>query len=112
MKVIESSIIYENPLPQLRSRQSYFPFVCECKDGTLVAVHVIGEAFESVDGTSHISFSMDKGKTWSTPIPMFDKSKYPYPITDYTKITALQDGRLLAMGYAYWRKSCYRRNIG
>lgn len=104
MKVLESSIIYENPLPQLRSRQSAFPFVCECKDGTLAAAHVIGEAFESVDGTSYISFSQDKGKTWSKPLPMFDKSKYPYPISDCAKIMVLEDGRIIALGYAYLRK--------
>ena len=64
MKVINSSIIYENPLPQLRSRQDFFPFLCELNDGTLAMVHVIGEAFESVDSTSYISFSLDGGKTW------------------------------------------------
>lgn len=65
MKILESAIIYENPLPRLKSRQSFFPFLCRCKDGSLAAIHVIGEAFESVDSTSCISFSHDGGKTWS-----------------------------------------------
>lgn len=103
MEIVASSIIYENPLLQLRSRHSYFPFLCQCKDGSLAAVHVLGEAFESVDGTSHISFSHDGGMTWSKPMPMFDKSGYKVPITDYCKVSALPDGRLLALGYAYYR---------
>ena len=49
MKVINSSIIYENPLPQLRSRHSFFPNITELNDGRLAAAFVIGEAFESID---------------------------------------------------------------
>ena len=59
MKVITSNVIYENPLPQLRSRQSLFPFACECKDGSLLALCFIGEAMESVDGTTYASKSFD-----------------------------------------------------
>jgi len=102
---LESNLIYENPLPQLRSRQSTFPFVCECKDGSLVAVHVIGEAFESVDGNSYVSRSTDGGKTWSVPVKMFQKREFPYPITDCCKAVALPDGRLVALGYAYIREN-------
>ncbi len=104
MKIIKSSIIYENPLPQLRSRHSFFPFLCQLKDGTIAAVFAIGEAFESVDSTSYISFSHDGGKNWSKPKVMFENTNEECPITDYCKITALDDGRLIALGYAYLRK--------
>lgn len=104
MKIVRSSIIYENPLPQLRSRQSFFPFLCELSDGRLTAVTVIGEAFESVDSTSCFFVSEDGGESWSEPRPMFDKSGFDCPITDYCKVTALPDGRLAAMGYAYYRR--------
>ncbi len=33
MRITESSIIYDNPLPQLRSRHSFFPWLCELPDG-------------------------------------------------------------------------------
>jgi len=105
MKILSSSIIYENPLPQLRSRQDAFPYLCECSDGTLACVHVIGEAFESVDGTSYISYSKDKGMTWSAPRAMFDKSRLSVPVSDCCKATALADGRLIAVGYAYLRSN-------
>ncbi len=104
MKISNSSIIYDNPLPQLRSRHSFFPFLCQFKDGTIAAVFAIGEAFESVDSTSYISFSHDGGKNWSKPQVMFENINEECPITDYCKVTALDDGRLIALGYAYIRK--------
>ena len=104
MKVLDSNIIYENPLPQLRSRHSFFPFLCQLNDGRIMASIAIGEAFESVDSTSHITLSNDGGKTWSEPVSMFDKSKFGFTVTDYAKITPLPDGNLLAIGYAYIRK--------
>ena len=99
MKVTNSSIIYENPLPQLASKHSFFPFLCELKDGTIAAAITIGQAFESVDSSSFVSFSKDRGRTWSEPLRMFDGCAD----TDYCKITALPDGRLIAFGYAYIR---------
>ncbi len=104
MKSLWSSIIYENPLPQLKSRQSAFPWLCQCKDGTIIASHAIGEAFESVDGATYISKSKDGGKTWSEPTPMYDKSGLMPKITDYCKVTALPDGKIAALGYAYVRE--------
>lgn len=38
MKVISTSLIYENPLPQLVSKQSMFPSLCELPDGRLAAL--------------------------------------------------------------------------
>ena len=103
MNILNSSIIYENPLPQLRSRQAFFPYACQCADGSLLAMYAIGEAFESVDSTTVTSRSFDGGLTWTAPKACFDKSPFPVPITDYAKAIALPDGRLLAVGYAYLR---------
>ena len=105
MKIIESNIIYDNPLPQLRSRQSMFPFLCQLEDKSIAAVHVIGEAFESVDLTSYISFSRDKGKTWSEPKRLFDKENLQCPVSDCCKPVCLKDGRIVVMGYAYYRQN-------
>ena len=104
MKVIESSIINDNPLPQLRSRHSFFPFVTQCGNGDLLASFAIGEAFESVDSTTYTARSTDGGRTWSTPKPIFDKSAFAIPVTDYAKVTKLPDGRIAAFGYAYLRE--------
>ncbi len=105
MKVKNSSIIYENPLPQLRSRHSFFPNLVELKNGRLAAVFAIGEAFESVDSASCIAFSDDGGKTWSAPKRMFDLGEKESKLTDYCKATALKDGRIVALGYTYLREN-------
>lgn len=103
MKVLSHSIIYDNPLPQLRSRQAAFPFLAQLGDGTVICSYQIGEAFESVDGTSYISRSSDNGKTWEGPFQMFDKSWETTPITDCCKVTALGGNRVVGVGYEYDR---------
>ena len=103
MKAITTAMIYDNPLPQLRSRQSAFPFLCQLDDGTLIATHVIGEAFESVDGASYLSESKDGGATWGAPRKMFDTAKCGRPVTDSCKVINLGGGKLAALGYAYYR---------
>ena len=103
MKVCKSNIIYENPLPQLRSVQSYFPFLFELPNGKIGAVTVLGEAFESVNGRSCIQLSEDGGETFSKPRAMFDHEERTGRLTDYSKAIALSDGRILAVGYAFLR---------
>ncbi|MBQ5777354.1 MAG: exo-alpha-sialidase [Oscillospiraceae bacterium] len=103
MKSIQSTFIYDNPLPQLRSRHAAFPFICELADGRLLSTYTLGEAFESIDYTSHISVSNDKGKTWSAPRRMFDKSGEEVPITDCCKLTRVGEHKIVALGYAFWR---------
>jgi len=101
MKVDFTSIVYDNPLPQLRSRQAAFPFLCELDNGELICVYQIGEAFESVDGASFLSRSTDGGKTWSKPERMFPASDVP--VSESCKVTKLNDGTLIALGYKYYR---------
>lgn len=103
MNILHRGIIYENPLPQLKSRQSAFPFLCELPGGDILATHVIGEAFESVDATSYLSRSSDGGRTFGPPAPMFARGQGLPAHSDCCKVTLLGDGRLCALGYAYDR---------
>lgn len=104
MKAVASHMIYENPLPQLRAVNSAFPYLCELPDGKILASHQMGQAFESVDGTSFLSESTDGGVTWSKPRQMFDKSSETVPLNDNCKISRLPDGRLVALGYQFFRE--------
>ena len=71
---IESHVVYENPQPMLRSRHGYFPGLVQLASGELLALLVIGEAFESVDLTTHVARSSDDGRTWTLQGPLLDKS--------------------------------------
>jgi len=39
-----------------------------------------------------------------SPKPMFDKSGFPYRVSESCKVVPLNDGRLAAIGYVYLRK--------
>lgn len=103
MKQVFSTMIYENPLPHLYPRNSTMPNVCQLPDGRLMAAHKMGIAFESVDGTTHLSESLDGGRTWSEPKKVFDKSNEQIPTSDCAKITVLPDGRWILLGYEFFR---------
>ena len=103
MKAVRTSTIYDNPLPQLRSRQGFFPSIFELSDGRIGALTVIGEAFESVDSACYVSYSSDGGKSFGAPRRILVPSESPDKTTVYAKITALKNGRLVALGYAFPR---------
>lgn len=96
--------IYENPLPQLKSRQCLFPSLCELDDGALAASFVMGEAMESVDSVTHMALSFDRGASWSQPKMLFPEHQAgSVPISDCAKVSNIGAGRLMALGYAFER---------
>ena len=104
MKLVNTSIIYENPLPMLKSRQAMFPSIAKLDNGEILASFQIGEAFESVDATTYLSKSVDGGLTFSNPVQMFNK-KWEKPVkSDTLKITKLDGNKLFAIGYQFIRK--------
>lgn len=104
MEQVFSSYIYENPMPHLYPKNSAFPNVIELPDGRLLAAHQMGVAFESVDGATFLSESTDGGKTWSAPWKAFPQEE-GRPISECAKLTLLPDGRLLLLGYAFYRNN-------
>ena len=103
IEVTGEQVIYENPVPYLRSRHGYFPGVVEVPSGDLLAMFQIGEAFEAVNCRANVSRSKDKGRTWELEGPFYDMSKLAHPMSDTVKATVLSDGTLIAMGYWYDR---------
>ena len=89
-------------MPQLYPMNSAFPNVCELSDGRLLAAHQMGVAFESVDGTTCISESRDGGRSWSSAWKAFNKDG-KRPTSECAKITELSDGRLVLLGYEFYR---------
>ena len=104
LSVIDEGIIFENSLPQLRSRHSYFPAACQLDDGTILVSHVLGEAFESVDLSTHVSVSRDMGRHFNLiERPLADFSDRPHPISDSFKLTNAGGKHVLAFGYGFVR---------
>src|SRR5579862_5234036 len=101
IEYIESHIVYENPKPKARSRQGYFPGVVQLPSQELLALFVIGEAFESANLTTYVSRSKDLGKTWELQGPLCDKPRHPFPSSDFLKPQVLREGTLIALGYGF-----------
>jgi sialidase-1 len=103
IELVESRVVYENPKPMLRSRHGYFPGVVELPSGELLALVVIGEAFESVDLATHVVRSGDAGRTWTLQGPLHERSDAERPTSDFLKPQVLRDGSLIALGYRFHR---------
>ncbi len=102
---LETNVVFDNPMPHLRSRHGYFPRIAQLPSGDLLAMVVIGEAFESVDLTTHVVRSTDLGRTWQLEGPLHDKSTERVPTSDAMKPTVLRDGSLVAIGYRFFRSN-------
>ena len=103
IEFVESHVVYENPKPMLRSRHGYFPGLVQLPSGELLALFVIGEAFESVDLTTYVSRSADLGRTWQLQGPLRDRSRQAVATSDFLKPLVLRDGTLIALGYRFDR---------
>ena len=103
VRLLETHTVFDNPMPHLRSRHGYFPRLVQLPSGELLAMLAIGEAFESVDLTTHVARSTDLGRTWQLEGPVYDKSKHEVPTSDVMKPTVVNDGSLVAVGYRFLR---------
>jgi len=64
MKILDSGLIYRNPVPHLRSVQAYFPSIDKISDKEFIGTIVLGEAFESLNLHSYFVYSNDGGRHW------------------------------------------------
>ena len=101
----DERVIYENPIPLLRSRQAKFPGLVLLPSGEIIALFEIGEAFDAADAKTYVSRSPDLGKTWHFQGELYDAALLPdhLNISEGLKPTLLDDGSLVAMGYRYHR---------
>jgi sialidase-1 len=97
--------IYENPKPAVRSLQAAFPGLALLPSNEIIALFVIGEAFEAANTRAYISRSLDIGKTWQLQGQLYNQQELGlgYQFSDYYKPTLLKDGSLVAVGYGFER---------
>ncbi len=104
IEYLESTVVYENPLPHVRSRHGYFPGLAALSSGELLALFMIAEAFEAANGTTFVSRSADGGRSWRLQGPLHAKPALGFETTDAMKATVLRDGTLAAIGYRFHRR--------
>lgn len=103
MKCIESVTVYANPDPLLVSRQAVFPGVTQLRDGDLLVIFSIGQAFDSADQRAHFSRSRDNGRTWTAPARLHNRDFEDIEESGSFKPLLLANGTLIATGYVFKR---------
>ncbi len=96
IKIVDSGILYQNPLPQLRMIHASFPNIQQISVKEFLCVYRRGSAWESVDGVIGKLRSTDGGKTWlgegEVREDFGSERRYSYRGGHLTKI---KDGTLL-----------------
>ena len=100
IELLSQNVIYDNPIPTLRSRHGFFPGIARTPSGDLVALVSVGEAFESNDHQIQVIRSTDRGRSWAVEGPLHRKAKRGL---GSLKPTLLDNGTLIALGYAFYR---------
>jgi sialidase-1 len=102
VKRLSSFSLFANPAPLLVSRQALFPGVIRLRDGRLLALFSIGQAFDAADMRSFVSISGDDGHSWSAPQRLNEHEAVPEEQQSF-KPLQLRDGTVLATGYVFER---------
>ena len=103
MQKKEEIIVYQNPEPLLVSKQGIFPGVSLLPNNDLLIIFSIGQAFDSSDQRAFVTKSQDNGRSWSTPKQLHNHIYDKNVETDTLKPLVLQNGNLIATGYAFVR---------
>jgi len=96
MKILDSGVIFRNPLPGHRVINAIFPNPCVLDEGEILCLARVGLAMYSVDGVLEFFRSIDGGQTWQREGPPIDTAsdavQFNYRVGDQTR---LRDGSLL-----------------
>ncbi len=96
---LDTQVVYRNPKPYLRSVHASFPSVVEMPDGELIAVFVLGEAFEAVNLRLHKARSTDGGETWRHEGQVFSDIE-GNPVSEAARISLTPEGEIFMV---LWR---------
>src|SRR4051812_4856823 len=103
MNVVDTGLVYRNPLPQVYSRHAYFPSVVVTEGGEMVVSMDIGSAFEALDVRSYLCRSTDGGQTWSSPAIIFEPDISRHAVSLTTRFSRMGDGTLSAWACQFER---------
>ena len=98
MRTIATGLVYRNPRPEVRSVNAWHPSLLRLSDGRLLCSFDLGQAPESHDYNTYLSWSADDAATWSEPHPLRPPTTSGRPSTYSVRIGRLRDGTLTAFG--------------
>lgn len=108
LEVVETGVVYRNPLPHVYARHAYFPSVVLLENGELLAAYSIGQAFESADLHTVLSRSTDQGSTWEYQGRLYDGTKDRIT-SDTCRLSLGSSGEVIAYVMRHDRS---RENVG
>ena len=103
IEILDHHVVYDNPIPQVRSRHGYFPGLAVLPSGDLLALFMMSEALDAANATTMVSRSKNQGATWTLEGSLHRKSPEHVHDSDYLKPLVLGDGSLIATGYRFHR---------
>lgn len=95
INILDTGLIYRNPIPHVRSVHACFPSVALLANGEMLATLTLGEAFEAANCHAHVSRSKDMGQTWTLEGPIYPGTRGRLT-SDSARLTALPDGEVVA----------------
>lgn len=101
IKCVDTGIVYRNPKPYLKSIHAYHPSMVVFSSGEIVVFFDLGVAVESLDYRTHLTRSVDGGKTWHLQGPLFPNPP-GRPTTYSVRISQVSD-ELVGFGGLHYR---------
>ena len=107
INIIDSGVIFQNPLPTVQPLQTRFPGFCRLSDSEIICVQNRGPAPLAIENEYALSRSKDGGKTWKDEGPLWDRNRDDRPYSyGYGYPVRLEDGEILLAGYRWDRSDC------
>ncbi len=104
IQIVDTGIIFQNPLPGVQPLQAQFPGLCPVSDQEIVCVHKRGPAPAAIQCDYALARSTDGGKTWHDEGVIWDRNKDDRPYSyGYGYPLRLSDGEILLTGYRWDR---------
>jgi len=104
IQIIDTGIIFQNPLPGVQALQAQFPGLCLLSDQEIICVYKRGSAPAAIVCDHALARSTDGGKTWHDEGVIWDRNKDDRPYSyGYGYPMRLPDGEIVLTGYRWDR---------
>ena len=104
IQIIDTGVIFQNPLPGVQSLQAQFPGLCLLSEQEVICIYKRGPAPNAIECDYTLTRSTDAGKTWYDEGVIWTRNKDDRPYSyGYGYPTRLSSGEILLSGYRWDR---------